>query len=250
MLLLPKNWREFQHYKDRNPPWIRLHRKLLDDRDFQRLPVASRALAPMLWLLASESKDGTFDGSVEELAFRLRTSEKEIAAGLNPLIDKQFFVVASSVLADGEQVAPESCSETETETETEALQRQKEPTVLVGSAAATPYRVPSCPHEEIAKAYAETLPTLPQLAVLSDVRKSHVTARWKEVCADQKFTREQGVEWFRDFFVLVSKSAFLTGNGKPNRDTGRVWSADFDWLFLPTNFVKVVEGRYQERKAA
>lgn len=246
MFLLPKNWREFQHYKDRNPPWIRLHRKLLDDRDFQRLPLASRALAPMLWLLASESKDGAFDGSVEELAFRLRTSEKEIAAGLKPLIDKGFFLVASGVLADGEQPAPDSCSETETETE--ALQRQKEPTVLVGSAAA--YRVPNCPHEEIVKAYAEILPTLPQLVVVSDVRKTHITARWKEVCADQKFTREQGIEWFRDYFGLVSKSAFLTGNGKPNRDTGRVWSADFDWLFLPTNFVKVVEGRYQERKAA
>jgi hypothetical protein len=25
-----KNWSEFQHYKDRNPPWIKLHRTLLD----------------------------------------------------------------------------------------------------------------------------------------------------------------------------------------------------------------------------
>ena len=26
-----KNWGEFQHYKKRNPPWIKLHKKLLDD---------------------------------------------------------------------------------------------------------------------------------------------------------------------------------------------------------------------------
>lgn len=124
MKLAPKNWTEFQHYKDRNPPWIRLHRRLLDDRDFQRLPIASKALAPMLWLLASEAKDGVFEGSVEELAFRLRCREKDVEDGLKPLIDKGFFVPvhdASSVLADSEQVAPESCSETETETE----QRQK-----------------------------------------------------------------------------------------------------------------------------
>ena len=42
-----------------------------------RLPIASKAIAPMLWLLASESKDGVFDGSLDELVFRLHISEKE-----------------------------------------------------------------------------------------------------------------------------------------------------------------------------
>ena len=60
MLLITKNWAEFQHYKDRSPPWIKLHKELLDDRQYQSLPLASRALAPMLWLLASETKDGSF----------------------------------------------------------------------------------------------------------------------------------------------------------------------------------------------
>ena len=125
------------------------------------------------------------------------------------------------------------------------------PTELVGLPAADQaYRVPNCPHEDIVKAYADLLPMLPQVAVLSDSRKAHVTARWRAVCADQKFTREQGVAWFRDYFGDVARSPFLTGNGKPDRATGRVWAADFDWLMLPTNFVKVVEGRYLERKAA
>jgi uncharacterized protein YdaU (DUF1376 family) len=125
------------------------------------------------------------------------------------------------------------------------------PTVLVGlPAAEPPYRVPNCPHEDIVQAYAAALPMLPQVAVMSDQRKSHITARWRAVCGDQKFTREQGLEWFTDYFATVAKSPFLTGSGKPDRSTGRVWAADFDWLMLPTNFVKVVEGRYLERKAA
>ena len=78
MKLVPKNWVDFQHYKDRAPPWIKLHKGLLDDSVFQRLPVASRALAPMLWLLASEAKDGAFDASLSELSFRLRQSEKDV----------------------------------------------------------------------------------------------------------------------------------------------------------------------------
>jgi hypothetical protein len=123
MNLIPKNWASFQHYKDRAPPWIKLHKDLLDDRTFQRLPVASRALAPMLWLLASESKDGSFDGSVEELSFRLRVTDKEIQAGLEPLIQKGFFLRvhdACATLADGEQLAvPEREAETETKKEAE-----------------------------------------------------------------------------------------------------------------------------------
>jgi hypothetical protein len=51
-----KNWKTCQHYKKRNPPWIKLHRSTLDDLDFLKLPVASKALAPYLWLLASGCK--------------------------------------------------------------------------------------------------------------------------------------------------------------------------------------------------
>ena len=119
MLLQPKNWAVFQHYKDRCPPWIKLHRDLLNDRVFMCLPLASKALAPLLWLLASESKDGTFDGSLDELVFRLHITPKDYQDGVKPLIDKGFFVVASGVLADSYQVAiPETERETETKRET------------------------------------------------------------------------------------------------------------------------------------
>ena len=90
MLLQPKNWAIFQHYKDRCPPWIKLHRDLLNDRAFMRLPIASKAIAPMLWLLASESKDGVFDGSLDELVFRLHITPKDYQDGVKPLIDKKY----------------------------------------------------------------------------------------------------------------------------------------------------------------
>ena len=121
MLMRPKNWGDFQHYKDRLPPWIKLHRSLLTDREFMCLPIASKALAPLLWLLASESKDGSFDGSLDELQFRLHISRKDYEDGIKPLIDKGFFVVDSGVLADCLQLAtPERETETETKRETKA----------------------------------------------------------------------------------------------------------------------------------
>jgi len=125
----PKNWDNFQHYKDRCPPWIKLHKELLNDRSFMTLPTASKALAPLLWLLASESKDGEFDASIDELEFRLRMTRKELESGLKALIDKGFFVDGSNVLAECVQGAiPET--ETETETEIEIETEAKAATVV------------------------------------------------------------------------------------------------------------------------
>lgn len=100
MKLIPKNWDNFQHYKHRSPPWIKLHRNLLDDMQYQRLPIASKAIAPMLWLLASESNDGVIHRSAEEIAFRLRMTEKDVITAIKPLIDNGFFIEDSNMLAE------------------------------------------------------------------------------------------------------------------------------------------------------
>lgn len=122
MLIAPKNWADFQHYKDRAPPWIKLHKGLLDNYEFQCLPVASRALAPMLWLLASDHERGEIDAAPKKLAFRLRMTELEVNDALKPLIDNGFFLViqdASGVLADRKQGA-------DLETETEKRKKETE----------------------------------------------------------------------------------------------------------------------------
>jgi hypothetical protein len=86
-----------------------------------RLPIACKALAPMLWLLASESKDGVFDGSLDELVFRLHITPKEYQDGVKPLIDNDFFILVSGVLAERKHNAiPETEGETETETKKKA----------------------------------------------------------------------------------------------------------------------------------
>ena len=118
MSLTPKNWSSFQHYKDRSPAWIKLHRGLLDDFEFSRLPVASRALAPLLWLLASESDDGEISGSIEEIAFRVRMIETDLREAIKPLIESGFFIDDSSLLAECKHEAiPEREEEEQEKTE-------------------------------------------------------------------------------------------------------------------------------------
>lgn len=54
-LLSVKNWDGFQHYKRRNPPWIKLHRAVIDDYAFCSLPDVSKAHLMLLWLYASQN---------------------------------------------------------------------------------------------------------------------------------------------------------------------------------------------------
>ena len=52
-----KNWAIFQHYKDRNPPWIKLHNHLLDDYQFECLPDATKCHLLCIWMLASRTNN-------------------------------------------------------------------------------------------------------------------------------------------------------------------------------------------------
>jgi len=49
-----KNLEKWQHYKDRNPPWIKLHRDVLNDYAFSCLQDDSKLHLVMIWLLASQ----------------------------------------------------------------------------------------------------------------------------------------------------------------------------------------------------
>lgn len=128
-----KNWRTFQHYTDRRPPWIKLHRTILDDCDLLKSPVESRAIVCLLWLLASESGDGTFTDKHEDIAFRLRIKQSEVDKGISGLISIGYisrYHDASAVLADCKQEDMLE-REGEREKETEKEKRKNTPCLFV-----------------------------------------------------------------------------------------------------------------------
>jgi hypothetical protein len=113
-----KKWSDFQHYKNRNPPWIKLHKTLLDDPDYAALSNEAAKYLPLIWLVASDSSDGSLP-AINKLAFRLRISStkcEEIIKSLSAWVCDN----ASNVLADCLQHAtPETETETEERKETE-----------------------------------------------------------------------------------------------------------------------------------
>ncbi len=49
-----KNWNTFQQYKDRDPKWIKLHRDILNNYDFDQLTEIQQNHLIKIWLLASK----------------------------------------------------------------------------------------------------------------------------------------------------------------------------------------------------
>jgi hypothetical protein len=97
-----------------------------------------------------------------------------------------------------------------------------------------------CPYEEIVAAYHECSPQLPKVRALSETRKSYLRARWSE---DKE---RQDLGWWREFFSYVAKSDFLTGR-VAGKNGAKAWNADFEWIITAGNFIKILEGRYENR---
>ena len=96
---------------------------------------------------------------------------------------------------------------------------------------------PDCPHQKIIDLYHETLPALPRVKVWNDQRRSNLRARWRES------EERQDLTWWREFFETVGESDFLMGRTGGNGDR-QPFVCALDWLIRPTNFAKVIEGRY------
>lgn len=69
---------------------------------------------------------------------------------------------------------------------------------------------------------------LPAVTVMTEKRKAAVRAR----------IGEHGMDSIANVFDNIAASGFLKGHNDHN------WKADFDWVFRPTNYVKILEGNY------
>ena len=110
-------------------------------------------------------------------------------------------------------------------------------------------RIP-CPADELLALFHEKCPALPRVLMLNSTRRRHLVSRWRDVdAADKLADKAEGVAIFAHVFSQVQRSDFLCG--RTQNKNGRLWKASFDWLFLPTNFLKVCEGHYDnERRTA
>jgi hypothetical protein len=63
-----------------------------------------------------------------------------------------------------------------------------------------------------------------------------------ELAQEKQVEAQDVLGWWADFFQHIGKSKFLTG--KVNSRDGRAFLADLEWIIKPTNFAKIIEGKY------
>jgi hypothetical protein len=101
-----KNFERFQHYKDRNPPWIKLYNELLDDYEFGCLQDASKMHLIAIWLLASRSEN-KLPYDPEWVARRINATDP---VNLDELV-RRGFLLTDQPLPNAEQVASDALAE-------------------------------------------------------------------------------------------------------------------------------------------
>lgn len=106
--------------------------------------------------------------------------------------------------------------------------------------------LPKCNHQAVIDLYHKYLPTLRKVEVWNDTRKGYLRQRWREVASElsekRQITEEIMLSWWTDLFQHISESKFLTG--RVNDKSGRSFTADLEWILKPSNFAKIIEGKY------
>ena len=97
----------------------------------------------------------------------------------------------------------------------------------ISSAEPTPYR-------QIIDLYHQCCTTMPKVKAITKTRQASMRNLYKQY----------GMDGFEDVFAKAGASDFLSGR------TGKWNGCGFDWLIKPANFVKVLEGTYDNAKKA
>ena len=87
--------------------------------------------------------------------------------------------------------------------------------------------------KEIVDLFNSICVSFPSVRSLSDARRKAIKARLNTYSLEQ----------FKAMFEIAEASAFLKGQGN------REWRANFDWLIKDSNFAKVLDGNYSDKKS-
>lgn len=92
---------------------------------------------------------------------------------------------------------------------------------------------PDIDYDFIVRLYHDRCPDFPKILKVTDKRKTRIRLWYEDVGKDYEKVQE--------IFDRAQSSRFLKG------DNNRGWKADFDWITNKTNWVKILEGKYDDK---
>jgi len=216
-----KNWDRWQSYRrDRGqPPWIKIHRRLMRNLDWIELTDAQRGQLIAIWLLAADH-DGVISADPEIIR---KMCFMQTDPDINLFIEKGFIdAKAASRRRQKVQISsPNDEPKAEAKAETEA---EEIPTRGNGATA------PLSDRQAAFENYNSTAEYLKLAAArgLTKDRQRKLDARLKEV----------GLNGWNLALENLMEMPFCYGQND------RGWKVTFDWMLSPTNLNKLIEKQY------
>lgn len=144
--------------------------------------------------------------------------------------------------ADESRVKPQKA---QAEAEAEVLRTNIVHSVVAGPQVDAGSAQLECPHLAILDLWSKCLPELsrhdPEL--WAGTRSDHLRARWRERCKAKAWkTEREGVDYFARLFEWIRDSDWLMG--RVGGSDGRAFKLTLEWLVMPSNWAKVLEGKY------
>lgn len=252
-------WEKFQHYKDRDPPWVKLYRDLLTTESWVVGTDQSRLMQVASILLAARYENKIpYRWDLIKKVSHLDFSEAQFKAAVQHLIEYKFLEFQgvtndSNVVGQDASVLLAKCS-------SEAIQSRgntEAEQMGVRSENSDPRTSPDQPkrrrrskssgvpvselHASIIAAYHELCPMLPRIEVWTERRREMLSDRIRDRSALGK--PADTAEYWRGFFENIAASDFLCG-----RKTD--WRADLEWLLDEDHFLKVIERKYANNSSS
>jgi hypothetical protein len=113
-----RNWSRYQHYKDRRPPWVKLHVDVLTDEKLTALDVPTRLLA-LLLLAVAANRDNKIPHDARWLAVETNMPASQVKRALATLLATRYLVECKSASNGASPSrAPARSQEAEAEAET------------------------------------------------------------------------------------------------------------------------------------
>jgi hypothetical protein len=89
--IIVPNWERFQHYRDREPTWIKLYLELRNRDDWRSLTLAERGLLVSLWIEYAPSR-----GLLSTRSLPSRVAQKNLRRALDSLVAAGFIELSAS----------------------------------------------------------------------------------------------------------------------------------------------------------
>lgn len=213
------NWEELQHYKDRTPPWIKLHNSILETYEFELLPDNSKAHLLCIMLLASRTNN-KIKADPRYIARRIGATTK---VDLDILLESGLITIKQEVKRQEQDASKMLQKQEQDAIEKRGEEKRGEENIC----------------QLVADEYNKILGSeLGKVISLSKKRESNIKS-----CVSQMEKTEHDfskVSTWSSFFSYIKKSDFLMGRSSE-------WSAGFDFIINKSNLLKIIEGNYENK---